>query len=92
MRVKRNVQLNARLAATIRHVLTGIKCSQQLLDQSVRKFQVAFVIRLVSRAFAIINPKRSAVGAILWLLRLGIGHWRTGRGWTGLTGIAAIGG
>jgi hypothetical protein len=32
LRVKRNVQLDARLAATILHVLAGIKCSQQLLN------------------------------------------------------------
>jgi hypothetical protein len=32
LRVKRNVQLNARLTAAILRVLAGIKCSQQLLD------------------------------------------------------------
>jgi hypothetical protein len=32
LRVKRNVELNARLAAAILRVLAGIKCSQQLLD------------------------------------------------------------
>jgi hypothetical protein len=32
LRVKRNVQLNARLTAAILRVLAGIECSQQLLD------------------------------------------------------------
>ena len=95
LRVKRNVELDARLAASILRILAGIESSQQFLNQSVGKLQVAFVIRLVGSAFAIINPKRSAVGTILWLLRLGIGHERTGKGWTGLTiagGMVAIGG
>jgi hypothetical protein len=36
LRVKRNVELDAGLAAAILRVLTGIKCGQQLLDQRIR--------------------------------------------------------
>lgn len=63
--VKRNVQLDARLAASILRVLAGIKSGQQFLNQGVGKLQVAFVIRLVGSALAIVYPKRSAIGAIL---------------------------
>ena len=78
--IKRNVELDAGLAASILRVLAGIESGLQFLNQSVGKLQVAFVIRLVSSALAIVYPKRSAVGTMLWLLRLGEGHERTGKG------------
>jgi hypothetical protein len=74
LRVKRNVELDARLAASILLILAGIESGQQLLNQGVGKLQVAFVIRLVGSIFAIVYPQRSAIGAMLWLLRLGEGH------------------
>ena len=65
LRVKRNVELDARLAASILLILAGIESGQQFLNQSVGKLQVAFVIRLVGSIFAIVDPQRSAIGAIL---------------------------
>ena len=82
LRVKRKVELDAGLPATILHVLASIESSLKLLQQCVGDFKIAFVIRLVGGSLVRVHPKGSAIGAILrlLLLRLVGVHCRTGRG------------
>lgn len=83
LRVKRKIELDTGLAAAVLGVLAGIERSGKLLKQRVTDFDVAFVVRLICSGLACIDPKRRTVGAVgglLLLLRLGVGHGSTGRG------------
>jgi hypothetical protein len=70
LRVKRKIELDARLAAAILHILTGVKGSSQLLKQGPGNLKVALVVRLIRSILAIINPKRSTIRTVLGLLGL----------------------